>query len=106
MLSTLAVGLFLHCAVGLVCSRLSEGILYYYLRGPRFRADPANVLGVCLPDKLAPLLLSEGQEPCIPTVYGYMVQLWEPDEGVKSVAGSPIWFPVACDVSVLDRVLK
>jgi hypothetical protein len=100
------VVLFLHGAVGRVCSRLYEGILHDCLRCPRIRADPANVLVVCVTDKLMPVVLVEGQESRIPTVYGYMVQLREPDDGVKSVAGSPILVPVARDVPVLSQVLK
>jgi hypothetical protein len=64
------------------------------------------MLVVCFPDKLAPFVLIEGQESCIPTVHGYMIKLQEPDDGVKSIAGSPISVPVACDVSVLGQVLK
>jgi hypothetical protein len=85
---------------------LYEGILHDYLSHPWLCADPANVLVVCVPDKLAPFALVEGQESGIPTVHGYMVQLQEPDNGVKSVTGSPIPVPVACDVPVLGRVIK
>jgi hypothetical protein len=51
-------------------------------------------------------VLVEGHESRIPPVHGYMVLLREPDDGVKSVAGSPISVPVACDISALGRVLK
>jgi hypothetical protein len=85
---------------------LYEGILHDCLRHPRLRANPANVLGVCLPDNLSPFVLTEGQESRIPTVHGYLVQLQELDDGVKSAAGSPISVPVACDISVLGQVLK
>jgi hypothetical protein len=51
-------------------------------------------------------MLVEGQESRIPTVNGDVVQLREPDNGVKSVAGSPIPVPVACDVPVVGLVLK
>jgi hypothetical protein len=100
------VVLILHRAVGLVCSCLYEGILHDYLRRPRLRADPANVLVVCVPDELVPVVLIEGQESLIPTVNVDVVQLQEPDNGVKSVAGSPIPVPVACDVPVIGQVLK
>jgi hypothetical protein len=100
------VVLYLHRAVGRVCSCLYEGILHNYLRCPRLRANPENVLVVCIPNKLAPVALVEGQESCIPTVHGYMVQLQDPYNGVKSVTGSPIPVPVACDVPVLGRVIK
>jgi hypothetical protein len=96
VLHTRDVVLFLHRAVGHVCSRLYEGILHDCLRCPQLPADPANVLVVCLPDELEPFVLVEGQESRIPTVHGYMVQLQEPDDGVKSIVGSPISVPVGC----------
>jgi hypothetical protein len=101
VLCPLAVDLFFHLAVGLVCSHLYEGIFYDCLRCPRLCADPANLLGVSLADKFWHFVLAEGQESCIPTVPGYMVQWRETNDGVKSVAGSPISVPVACDVSML-----
>jgi hypothetical protein len=98
VLRTSHVVVFLHRAVGLVCSFLNEGILHDYLRRPRLRANPANVLVDCVLDELAPVVLVEGQESRIPTVNGNVVQLRDPDNGVKSVAGSPILAPVACDI--------
>jgi hypothetical protein len=92
--------------VGFMYSCLCKGVLHDHLRCPRFRADPAIVLVVCVPDELASFEFVEGQESVVSPINGNVFQLRQPDYGVESIAGIPILVPVARDIPVVGRVLK